>query len=146
MLIAVGAVLAIALVIAAAINVPLRGGIGDRDYAPASASDIPPTYRLAIGHQTIDLNALNLDGKKVQVTSSIGIGEIDVRVPPNVRLVVHGRVGTGDLNIGGEDINNGSQVDRTLVLPAIGTPVAGEIDLDLRVGLGRVYVDREVSQ
>jgi phage shock protein PspC (stress-responsive transcriptional regulator) len=144
-LIAVGAVLAIALAVVAAIDVPLRGGIGDRDYAPTSATDIPPTYRLAIGHQTIDLNALDLAGKTVQVTSSVGIGEIDVRVPPNVRLVVHGRVGTGDVNVGGDDNNSGSHVDRTLVLPAIGTAVAGEVDLDLRVGLGRVYVDREVA-
>jgi phage shock protein PspC (stress-responsive transcriptional regulator) len=144
-LIAVGAVLAIALVIAAAIDVPLRGGIGARSYAPTSATDIPSTYRLAIGHQVIDLSALNLAGKKVQVTSSVGIGEVEVLVPSNIRVVAHGRAGTGDVNIDGNN-NGGSRVDRTLVLPAIGTPVAGEIDLDLRVGLGRVLVDREVSQ
>jgi len=142
-LIALGAVLAIALALAASIDVPLRGGIGNRTYSPTSTADIPATYRLAIGHQTIDLTALNLAGKKVQVTSSVGIGEVDVRVPPNVRLVVHGRAGTGDVNINGDN-NGGSHVDRTLVLPAIGTAVAGEVDLDLRVGLGRVYVDREV--
>jgi phage shock protein PspC (stress-responsive transcriptional regulator) len=142
-LIAFGVVLAIALALAASVDVPLRGGMGNRTYAPTSASDIPTTYRLAIGHQTIDLTALNLAGKKVQVTSSVGIGEVDVRVPPNVRLVAHGRAGTGDVNIDGDN-NGGSHVDRTLVLPAIGTAVAGEIDLDLRVGLGRVYVDREV--
>jgi phage shock protein PspC (stress-responsive transcriptional regulator) len=143
-LIAFGAVLAIALAIAASIDVPLRGGMGNRTYAPISTTDIPSTYRLAIGHQTIDLTALDLAGKKVNVTSSVGIGEVDVWVPPNVRLVVHGRAGTGDVNINGDN-NGGSHVDRTLVLPASGTAVAGEIDLDLRVGLGRVYVDREVA-
>jgi len=143
-LIAFGAVLAIALVVAAAVDVPLRGGTGDRTYTPTSTADIPATYRLAIGRQTIDLTALNLAGKKVQVTSSVGIGEVDVRVPPNVRLVAHGRAGTGNVNIDGDN-NGGSHVDRTLVLPAIGTAVAGEIDLDLRVGLGRVFVDREVA-
>ncbi|HEY3926056.1 MAG TPA: PspC domain-containing protein [Acidothermaceae bacterium] len=142
-LIAVGTVLAIALAIVAAIDVPLRGGIGDRDYAPASTADIPATYRLAIGHQTIDLTGLNLAGKKVLVTSSVGVGEVDVRVPPNARLVVHGRAGTGDVNIDGNH-DGGTRVDRTLVLPAVGTAVAGEIDLDVRVGLGRVYVDRSV--
>jgi hypothetical protein len=143
-LIALGTVLAIALAIVAAIDVPLRGGIGDRDYAPGSAADIPATYRLAIGHQTIDLIGLNLAGKKILVTSSVGVGEVDVRVPPNVRLVVHGRAGTGDVNIDGNN-DGGTRVDRTLVLPAIGTAVAGEIDLDVRVGLGRVYVDRSVA-
>ena len=143
-LIAFGAVLAIALVVAAAVDVPLRGGTGDRTYTPTSTTDIPATYRLAVGRQTIDLTALNLAGKKVQVTSSVGVGEIDVRVPPNVRLVAHGRAGTGNVNIDGDN-NGGSHVDRTLVLPAIGTAVAGEIDLDLRVGLGRVFVDREAA-
>jgi hypothetical protein len=142
-LIALGVVLAIALAIAAAVDVPLRGGIGDRDYAPTSAVDIPATYRLAIGHQTIDLTALNLAGKKVQVTSSVGIGEVEVRVPPKVKVVAHGRAGTGNVNIDGNN-DGGSHVDRTIVLPATGT-AAGEIDLDLRVGIGRVVVYREVT-
>lgn len=144
LLIAFGVVLAIALALAAAVDVPLRGGMGSRSYAPTSAADIPTTYRLAIGHQMIDLTGLDLAGKKVQVTSSVGIGEIEVRVPSNVRVVAHGRTGTGDVNIGGDN-NGGSHVDRTLVLPAIGTAVGGEIDLDLRVGIGRVFVDQEVT-
>ena len=144
-LIAAGAVLAIALVIVAAIDIPLRGGIGSRFYAPASAADIPTTYDLGIGRDSIDLSGLNLAGKHVLVTSSVGIGELDVVVPQNVKLVVRGRAGTGDVNIDG-DHTGGSDVDRSLTLPAIGTPVAGEIDLDLRVGLGRVFVDREVTQ
>jgi phage shock protein PspC (stress-responsive transcriptional regulator) len=139
-LIAFGAMLAIALAIAASIDIPLRGGIGNHTYAPISTTDIPTTYRLAIGHQTIDLTALDLGGKKVHVTSSVGIGEVDVWVPPNVRLVVRGRAGTGDVDINGDN-NGGSHVDRTLVLPAVGTAVAGEVDLDLRVGVGRVYVE-----
>ena len=144
LLIAFGVVLAIALALAAAVDVPLRGGMGNRSYAPTSAADIPTTYRLAIGHQMIDLTGLDLAGKKVQVTSSVGIGEVEVQVPSNVRVVAHGRTGTGDVNINGDN-NGGSHVDRTLVLPAIGTAVGGEIDLDLRVGIGRVFVDREVT-
>jgi hypothetical protein len=143
-LIAFGAVLAIALALTAAINVPLRGGIGSRLYVPASASDIPAAYHLGIGHQTIDLTGLNVAGKKILVTSSVGVGVVHVEVPANVKVVARGRVGTGDVNLDGNDIS-GSDVDRTLVLPASGTATPGEIDLDLRVGLGRVLVDQEVT-
>jgi phage shock protein PspC (stress-responsive transcriptional regulator) len=143
-LIAFGAVLTIALALAAAVDVPLRGGIGDRDYAPTSTADIPAAYHLAIGHQTIDLTGLNLAGKKVAVTSSVGVGEVEVEVPTNVKVVVRGRAGTGGVDIDGND-TSGSNVDRTLLLPASGTPTAGEIDLDLRVGLGRVVVDRVIE-
>ncbi len=66
-------------------------------------------------------------------------------MPPNVKVVAHGRAGAGNVNIDGDN-NGGNHVDRTLVLPAIGPAVAGEIDLDLRVGLGRVFVDREVHR
>jgi len=143
-LIAFGAVLAIALALTAAVNVPLRGGIGSRLYVPATATGIPAAYHLGIGHQTIDLTGLDLAGKKVQVTSSVGVGVVHVEVPSNVKVVARGRAGTGDVNIDGND-TSGSNVDRTVVLPANGTATAGEIDLDLRVGLGRVIVDREVT-
>jgi phage shock protein PspC (stress-responsive transcriptional regulator) len=141
-LIAVGALLTIALALAAAVNVPLRGGIGGRVYQPTSATDIPAAYHLGIGHQTIDLTGLDLAGKTILVTSSVGVGEVEVEVPANVKVVARGRAGTGDVNLDGND-NGGSNVDRTLVLPTSGTVTAGEIDLDLRVGLGRVMVIRE---
>ena len=128
--------------VAAAVDVPLRGGIGSRSYAPASAADIPLVYRLAIGHQSIDLTGLDLAGKAVQVTSSVGVGEVHVEVPSNVRVVVRGRAGTGDVDIDLDDAS-GTQVDRTIALPATAPATAGEIDLDLRVGVGRVIVDRE---
>jgi hypothetical protein len=48
------------------------------------------------------------------------------------------------VNIGGNDAG-GNHIDRTLVLAATGVPLAGEIDLDLRVGLGRVFVYQEAA-
>jgi hypothetical protein len=60
----------------------------------------------------------------------------------NVKVVTHGRAGTGDVQIDGNDVG-GNRVDRTVVLSPLGTVTAGEIDLDLRVGLGQVIVDRE---
>ena len=140
-LIAFGAVLAIALALTATVDVPLRGGVGGRFYAPASASDIPAAYHLGIGRQSIDLTGLDLAGKKVRVTSSIGIGVVHIDVPSNVKVVTHGRAGAGDVLIDGNDVS-GNHVDRTVVLAATTPAVAGEIDLDLRVGVGRVIVDR----
>ena len=128
----------------ATVDVPLRGGVGGRFYAPASASDIPAAYHLGIGRQSLDLTGLDLAGKKVQVTSSVGAGVLHVEVPSNVKVVTHGRAGAGDVLIDGNDVS-GNHVDRTVVLAATAPAVAGEIDLDLRVGVGRVMVDRDFA-
>jgi phage shock protein PspC (stress-responsive transcriptional regulator) len=141
-LIAFGAVLAIALAVTATVDVPLRGGVGGRSYAPASASDIPASYHLGIGRQSLDLTGLDLAGKKVHVTSTVGIGVLHIDVPSNVKVVAHGRAGAGDVYVDGNDVS-GNHVDRTIVLAAIAPVTAGEIDLDLRVGVGRVIVDRD---
>jgi phage shock protein PspC (stress-responsive transcriptional regulator) len=144
-LIAFGAVLAIALALTATVDVPLRGGVGGRFYAPASASDIPAAYHLGIGRQTIDLSDLDLAGKKAQVTSVVGIGVVNIDVPASVKVVVRGRAGAGDVQIDGNDVS-GNHVDRTVVLAATSPAIAGEIDLDLRVGVGQVVVTREFLQ
>ena len=144
-LIAFGAILAIALALTATVDVPLRGGVGGRSYEPASASDIPSAYRLGIGRELIDLTNLDLAGKKVQVTSSVGIGLLHIYVPANVKVVARGRAGAGDVQIDGNDVG-GNHVDRTVVLAATAPATAGEIDLDLRVGIGQVVVDRQFLQ
>jgi phage shock protein PspC (stress-responsive transcriptional regulator) len=143
-LIAFGVVLAIALALAAAIDVPLRGGVGNRFYTPTSVAQIPSAYHLGIGKQTIDLTGLQLAGKTAHVTASVGIGQTWVDVPPNVKVVVRGRAGTGGVDVDGNQ-SGGTHLDRTLVIPASGTATPGEIDLDLRVGLGEVTVVQDIA-
>jgi phage shock protein PspC (stress-responsive transcriptional regulator) len=143
-LIAFGVVLTIALALAAAIDLPLRGGVGSRVYTPSSVAEIPAAYHLGIGRQTIDLTGLQLAGKTAHVTASVGIGQTWVDVPPNVRVVVRGRAGTGKVEVDGSQ-TGGTHLDRTLVIPASGTPTPGEIDLDLRVGLGQVIVVQSIA-
>jgi len=143
-LIAFGAILAIALALTATIDVPLRGGVGGRFYSPASATDIPAAYNLGAGRESIDLTGLNLAGKKVLVTATVGVGVVHIDVPANLKVVTHGRAGAGDVLIDGNDVS-GNRVDRTFVLAATVPAIAGEIDLDLRVGVGRVIVDRDFA-
>ncbi|HEY0870348.1 MAG TPA: PspC domain-containing protein [Acidothermaceae bacterium] len=143
-LIAFGVVLTIALALAAAIDVPLRGGIGSRDSTPTSIAEIPSAYHLGIGRQSIDLTGLQLAGKTVHVTAEVGIGRLWVNVPANVKVVVRGRAGTGSVDVNGSQVG-GTHLDRTLLIPTSGTPTPGEIDLDLRVGFGEVSVVQGVA-
>ncbi|MDQ1495680.1 MAG: hypothetical protein QOG69_2163 [Actinomycetota bacterium] len=142
-LIAVGVVLAVLLAITAAIDVPLRGGIGSRLYNPTSVADLKSSYHLGIGDQTIDLSQLQLGGKTVNVTATVGMGRLIVDVPADVKVVTHGHTGAGDLRIF-DVLSSGTDVTRTITSAASSAAAAssGEIDLDVRVGLGQVLVQR----
>jgi predicted membrane protein len=142
-LIAVGVVLAVLLAITAAIDVPLRGGIGSRLYNPTTVADLKSSYHLGIGDQTIDLSQLQLGGKTVNVTATVGMGRLIVDVPADVKVVTHGHTGAGDLRIF-DLLTSGTDVTRTITSAASSAAAAsrGEIDLDVRVGLGQVLVQR----
>ncbi len=137
-LVAWGAVLTVCLVVAAAVNVPLHGGIGNRHDTPISVSDLQSRYRLGIGNQMLDLGELDMNGATKHVTATVGIGDMDVIVPRNVKVVVHARAGAGELRLFYRNFG-GTQLDRTMTFPASGKQ-AGELDLDLRVGVGQVQI------
>jgi phage shock protein PspC (stress-responsive transcriptional regulator)/predicted membrane protein len=140
-LIAAGVILTVALAATAALDVPLRGGIGVHNDTPLALSDLPATYHLGIGNQTVDLTQLKTGGKTVQVAASVGLGQLRVFVPGDAVVKVHGRVGAGDLRLLGT-VTNGTHLNRNVVLDPQGPTVAGagELDLDLRVGMGDVEV------
>jgi len=137
-LIAWGAVLTAGLVFAAAANVPLRGGVGNRHDTPISVTDLQSNYHLGVGNQMLDLAQLELNGATKKVAATVGIGDMDVVVPDNVKVVVRARAGAGELRLFDRNFG-GTQLDRTITMAATGKQ-AGELDLDLRVGLGQVQI------
>jgi predicted membrane protein len=137
-LIAWGAVLTAGLVLAAAVNVPLRGGVGNRHDVPVSVSDVSSNYHLGVGNQVLDFAELEMDGATKQVAATLGVGDLNVIVPRDVKVVVHARAGVGELSLFSRDFE-GTQLDRTVTVEATGEQ-SGVLDLDLHVGIGRVEV------
>jgi hypothetical protein len=146
-LIALGTVLTVGLVTAATLNVPLRGGIGNRFETPTSLADLHSSYHLAIGAENLDFSAVPIAGTTQHISATVGTGRLYVTVPSNTKVVVHARAGAGHLLIGYPQANgtaveaNGTHVSRDVTIPASG-PQTGEFDLDLRVGIGEIHVDR----
>jgi hypothetical protein len=137
-LITLGALLTVGLVFAAALNVPLRGGVGNRYDTPISASDLQRSYHIGVGKQRLDLTQLDLNGGTKYVAATVGVGDIDVVVPQNAKVVVHARAGAGQLRLFYRNFD-GTQLDREMTMEATGKQ-AGELDLELRVGVGQVEV------
>lgn len=144
-LITIGALLAGALILTASLSgvlrgVPVTGGWGDRTW-PASgttATDVP--YRLGAGKATLDLSDLTLAGGYRTIEASVAFGQLAVTVPRNVDVVVQAHSGVGALHVLGTDAS-GSDVDRTVNVPATSSPSAGTVYLNLRVGIGEVEVN-----
>jgi phage shock protein PspC (stress-responsive transcriptional regulator) len=138
-LIVLDSLLVLALALALFVRVPLFAGIGDRVVHPASAASLDRTYRLGIGNFTVDLHDLSLPAGQTHVKTTLGIGDLRIRVPRNVTVVVDGHASAGQLVVFGRE-SDGTSVDRTVTAP--GTAPSRVLVLDADVGVGRLEVTR----
>jgi predicted membrane protein len=137
----VGVVLAVVLSVAVAgnwdLDVPLAGGVGERNEQPATPADLDD-YQLGVGDFHLDLRGLQLPAGTTRVQARVGIGELVVEVPGGVSVEVAASSGLGNVRVfGQEESGLGSRVDTS-------SEQGGDrrLALDLRVGLGQVEVDR----
>ncbi len=136
-LIGLGALMTAVLTLTSFVNVPLEGGIGDRDYRPVNSAELESVYRLAIGQMTLDLRDMPFEDGVTEIEASVAMGELRVEVPSDVTVEVRAHVQAGDIEVFGDD-ENGWDVD---VNRRVGT---GEqvVRLDLKVGTGHIWVGR----
>jgi len=128
-----------ALALALAVRVPLFAGVGNQVDHPTTAAAVASTYRHGIGDYRLDLQDVSFPVGSTHVKVTLGIGNLIVRVPRDVTLVVDGRANAGDVRLLGRD-DNGTQVHDTAV--DTGTHPARVLVLDARVGLGELKVQR----
>jgi len=139
-LVVLGVVLALVVGAFGAIDVPLRGGVGEATYAPATHGAVHRRYQMAIGRLELDFARGVLAGRSTEVTATVGIGHLVVRVPHDVRLVVHGHAGVGTVSILGRDEGNCCPSDMHVM--RAGAPGRGTLVLHARVGTGAIDITR----
>jgi phage shock protein PspC (stress-responsive transcriptional regulator) len=130
--------LAAAVASLVAAGAALDGPIGERDFTPVQAQELPEEYQVAIGELRVDLRSLALAEGTTHLRVEVGIGEAHVIVPRGVGLHVTGHAGAGDVRLPGGE-SNGTDVDREETIVAPGRPV---LDLEVRAGLGDVRVEQ----
>lgn len=137
-LVPIGVVLTVVTGLAVATDVPWRGGIGDREYRPATTEDLRDTYRLAIGDLELDLRDLDLPpGGNAEIDVSVAIGQLTVLLPPGVVAEVEGRASIGEVDLWGETADGvGADLTRRT---GDGDP---ELTIKARVGIGNLEVER----
>jgi phage shock protein PspC (stress-responsive transcriptional regulator) len=135
-LIVIGVFLAGATAVASVADVPLAGGAGDRRWHAPTDEALRSRYRLGVGNAELDLTDLVLSRDR-HVTVTVGAGDLRVYAPADVDLVVDAHAGFGVVSILGRE-DDGADVDRHV------HDDEGDVrlELELKVGVGRVEVDR----
>ena len=135
----VALVLVAAAVFAAVVHVHVGRGVGERTYNVASIQDLRENYRLGIGRIVLDLSDVQFPAdEETHVNARVDVGRLDVIVPPDVALRVHGDTQFGDVNVLG-DIADGHDVERSVEQNGNRLLV-----LDAHVGAGSLRVNRAV--
>jgi phage shock protein PspC (stress-responsive transcriptional regulator) len=130
--------------IEAASGVPLRGGIGDTQFHPTSASQVAPNYRLAMGRLNVDLSDVPFRVGTTHVTASVGIGKLTVEVPAGSTVSVVAHSGLGAVDVFGQQ-NGGLSTVQTMVSNGTGPATRRHIVLNADAGVGQVTVVRTAS-
>jgi Cell wall-active antibiotics response 4TMS YvqF len=141
-LIVVGIALTVVLSLAAAadwdLDVPLGGGVGDRNEQPVTPAELTD-YELGAGDFNLDLSRLEVPPGTTTVRARVGFGELHVELPRGVAVEVDARAGVGNVRaLGREESGVGSRLE-------VETRFDGgdrRLVLDLRVGFGQVEVER----
>lgn len=129
--------LALGVGFVSAAGVDLDGGVGEREYRPASATEIRDGYELGVGQLVVDLRDARLPDGDVPVDLDLGTGEAVLLVPDDVCVASRARVGMGTVRVFDRD-SDGVDVDweDRRVAPAGVTRVV--VDADVGFGEFRV--------
>ena len=134
--------LVLPLGVVAAADIDLDGGVGDRTYHPASASEMRDKYELGIGGLDVDLTDVDLPAGRTDVGVEVGMGEAVVYVPRGACVTSDVQIGAGvadvfDIDSDGVDVSYADS----------GTPPPGspQLHIDADIGLGALEVVREGS-
>jgi len=125
-------VLVLPLAVVSAAGIDLRGGVGHREYRPATAADLRPEYRVGMGELELDLRDMRLPAGETDVKLVVGVGHALVRVPAGACVTADAQLGAGAAHVLGTS-DHGFDVDVAEAPPRGDRPV---VHLDADVGMG----------
>lgn len=135
-----GVLLALGAMLGALLDVPIRGGVGDRLHRPVATSELEDEYRLLAGTLVVDLRDVLLDSGTTEVEVSTVLGEVRVQLPDGMAVAVDSDVGAGSADVLGV-IQDGLSVDNDRQTQDYET-ADRRLHLRVGVGLGEVTVTR----
>jgi phage shock protein PspC (stress-responsive transcriptional regulator) len=120
-----------------AAGIDLDGGVGERDYRPASALDLRDKYELGMGELIVDLRQTDLPPGDVPLEIDLGVGDARVIVPEDVCVATDAQVGVGEIRTF-EQHNEGVDVDYDDLRDA--APSTTRLLVKAEVGVGSLRI------
>lgn len=139
----IGVAIPLALLVWVLQAVPVSGlRVGDGVWAPVTLDQVQPRYEVTMGNSRLDLSRLQIpDNRTVRTAVGVGIGEAWVTVPRNVDTQVLCRTPVGVVDcLGVSSSGIPAQVNERNM--GSDGPGGGTLILDVRSGVGNVYVQR----
>jgi hypothetical protein len=135
------AALAIPLAVVSATDISFGESIGDREYHPSSAAEIPAGgYELGMGRLVVDLRELDWkEDPVVDLDVDLGIGESVIAVPEDVCVSAEISSHAGELDVAGDDADGFSPELQATV--AEGSPPRLDLTGEVDIGVMRVIND-----
>jgi hypothetical protein len=127
---------------ASLVRVPLRGGTGQRLYAPTAVQAVRSEYQLGAGQLHLDLTQLPAAGwtSTVHTRLRVAAGDIEVVVPSDVAVDFRGHTGAGDIYLF-DVVRNGIDVTLQSLVPGA-QPTSPRLVLDAAASVGQIRVVR----
>jgi phage shock protein PspC (stress-responsive transcriptional regulator) len=134
--------LVLPLGVVAAADIDLDGGIGDREYRPATMSELNDHYEIGIGGIDVDLTELDLPTGRTDLAIDVGLGEAIVYVPEGACVTSDVEIGAGAADVFDRDYDGVDVAFAEAASAPAGRPV---LHIDADVGVGVLEVVREGS-
>ena len=134
--------LVLPLGIVAAADIDLDGGVGDREYHPATVAELRDQYEIGIGSIDVDLRDVELPTGRTDLDIDVGMGEALVYVPRDACVTSDVEIGAGASDVFDEDYNG---VDVTFANTPTPPAARPHLHIDANIGVGAIEVVREGS-
>jgi phage shock protein PspC (stress-responsive transcriptional regulator)/predicted membrane protein len=124
-------------------------GVGELRAAPTTVAALQPSYQRTAGEIALDLRNLDLsvppggNASPVRSAITLGVGDVEVWVPPNADLTLTSTTGVGDVEFDGRSESGpGAHIAVTDDLGADGVPTGRPLVVTIETGAGSVEVHR----
>ncbi|OIV36050.1 hypothetical protein BIV57_18355 [Mangrovactinospora gilvigrisea] len=143
--VALAALLTLLLAGATALPSDMDQSLGRRTWAPATAAEVRPSYKLGAWDAVLDLSNVDPGGRTLKVNAELGAGRLLVRLPADVDANVRAHSQLGGVRLQGLSDRGTPWGDDTRsaehIAASAGGASRGTVDLSLHVGIGEVEVD-----
>jgi hypothetical protein len=133
-------ILAVLSTLTAAFSIPLRGGVGDRDYNPTTAT-LKTEYNLIAGQLDLVLDGVVFPEGETRIEAGVTFGKLVIEsIPDDVAVKVEASATAGRINLFGS-FQDGVNLDETSADPGFDT-ASRRLVIKAAVGFGEIEVQR----